>query len=209
MTGPTQAGQALTIRATGRNAPRSRGGHPAGYGLDLIVTDPDILPGACLPSESAEVARIGTVAGGGSLLTYGDLDEGTGGPFSIPEPYEPIGSGPLQVCAYSRWQGQDAAWAQVNLTIMPAPRARPRSLARPVVRRSHRALVCSRGRWANSPASFAYRWRIGSGREGPRRRGARWPIPRAARGHVVHCTVIASNVKGSGRATSRAFRVPR
>lgn len=209
MAGPTQAGEVLTIRATGRNAARVRGGRGVGYGLELIVTDPDILPGSCLPTEAGELAKIATVSGGGSLLTYGHLDEGASGPFAIREPYEPIGSGPLQVCAYSRWRHHDVAWAQVNVTIVPAPRARPRSLARPVIHRSHGRLSCSRGRWTNSPASFTYRWRIGSGRDGPRRRGATWPIPRDARGHVVHCTVIARNVKGAGRATSRAFGVPR
>jgi hypothetical protein len=208
VSGPTQAGEVLSIRAAGRNLARVHDGRPIAYGLELIVTDPAILPGPCLSTEAAELTRIASVPGGGSLLTYGDLDEGAAGPFVIREPYEPIGSGPLEICAYSRWQTDDAAWGQANVTIRPAPRARPRSLARPVVHRTGEVLTCSRGRWTNSPATFGYRWRIGSGREGPERSGARWRIPRAARGHRVQCAVTASNVKGSGHARSRAFRVP-
>jgi hypothetical protein len=209
VTGPTQAGQVLTIHASGRNAVRLHDGHPARYGLELIVTDPQLLPGDCLPGEQAELSRIATVPGGGSLLTYADLDEGASGGFELREPYEPIGSGPLQICAYTKWLTEDAAWAQGEVRIVPAPHARPRSLGRPVVRRSGGALRCSRGRWTNSPASFSYRWRIGRGPESPPRAGARLPVTRAVRGHVVHCTVIAANARGSGRATSRAFRVAR
>ena len=207
--GPRQAKRVLTIDVTGANAQRSDGTHGVvDYGLELIVTDPAILPGDCEPTESAELEKIASVSGGGSLLTYDDLDEGAAGSFALREPYEPIGSGPLQVCAYSKWMTQDAAYGQTDVTIAPAPRTRPRSLTRPVVHRSHDVLTCAHGDWADQPASFSYRWRIGSARPGVARLTPRWAIPHQARGRRVSCEVTATNSKGAGYATSRMYRVP-
>ena len=206
ITGPRQADQVLTIQAAGSNARRVLGLRPVDYGLALIVTDPGILPGACATAEQAELARIMTVRGGGSLLTYDDLPEGASGSFSLREPYEPIGSGPLQVCAYSEWRGLDATSAQASVLITPAPR-RPRALSAPVIHRSRNVLTCSRGRWSGVPTRFSYRWRVAGGRLGPARAGARYVITRADRGHSVSCSVTARGPGGTTSATSAGVRI--
>ena len=144
--------------------------------------------------------------GGGALLTYRALSEGTSGPFTLREPYEPAGSGPLQVCAYSEWGGEDAAWAQAQAVIAPAPVA-PRALARPQIHRSGKVLSCSRGRFSGAPRSFAYRWRVDTDSFGPARRGAAYQITRADTGRTARCQVIARGPGGTGRGTSRPFRI--
>ena len=206
VTGPEQAGRVLTIHATGANVARTQGLRTLDYGLELIVTDPAILPGACASTEQAQLARIAAVRGGGSLLTYDDLPEGLAGPFSLREPYEPVGSGPLRVCAYSEWDHQDAAWAQADARIAPAPRP-PRARARPQLHRAGRLLLCSRGRWSGSPTRFTYRWRVGDGRYGPARRGARYAITARDRGRSIGCEVLARGPGGTGSATSPGFRI--
>jgi hypothetical protein len=206
ITGPRQADQALTIQAVGSNAARDLGQRPIDYGLQLIVTDPAILPGDCATAEQAELAKIMTVRGGGSLLTFDDLPEGTGGPFSLREPYEPIGSGPLQVCAYSEWRSEDAASAQANVQITAAPRP-PRLLRAPVIHRSENELICSRGRWSGAPTRFTYRWRVAGGHLGPARAGARYEITRVDRGHSVSCSVTARGPGGTTSATSAGVRI--
>jgi hypothetical protein len=206
ITGPRQADRALTIQAVGGNAAHDLDLRAVNFGLQLIVTDPAILPGDCATAEQAELAKIMSVRGGGSLLTYDDLPEGTSGRFSLREPYEPIGSGPLQVCAYSEWRGEDAASAQANVQITPAPRP-PRSLGAPVIRRSHNVLTCSRGRWSGAPTRFTYRWRVAGGRLGPARAGARYVITRVDRGHSVSCSVTARGPGGTTSATSAGVRI--
>jgi hypothetical protein len=206
ITGPRQADQALTIKAVGRNASQDFDLRSVDYGLALIVTDPAILPGECATAEQAELAKIMAVRGGGSLLTYDDLPEGASGRFSLREPYEPIGSGPLQVCAYSEWRGEDATSAQANVQITPAPRP-PRALSAPVIHRSDNVLTCSRGRWGGAPTRFTYRWRVDGGRLGPARAGARYVITRVDRGHSVSCSVTARGPGGTTSATSAGVRV--
>ena len=206
ISGPRQADRALTIQAVGRNAAQDFELRPVDYGLQLIVTDPAILPGPCAGSEPAELVKIMSVSGGGSLLTYDDLPEGAAGPFSVREPYEPIGSGPLQVCAYSEWRHEEAAAAQVNVQITPAPRP-PRSLSAPVIHRSHDVLTCSRGRWSGAPTRFTYRWRVSGGRLGPAHAGARYVITRVDRGRNVSCSVTARGPGGTTSATSAGVRV--
>jgi hypothetical protein len=206
ITGPRQADRALTIQATGSNAREDLGVRSVDYGLALIVTDPAILPGDCATAEQAELAKIMTVRGGGSLLTYDNLPEGASGSFSLREPYEPIGSGPLQVCAYSEWHGEDAASAQASVQITPAPRP-PRVLSAPVIHRSHNVLSCSRGRWSGAPTRFTYRWRVADGRFGPAHTGARYVLTRVDRGHSVTCSVTARGPRGTTSATSAGVRI--
>ncbi len=206
VTGPRVAEEALTITARGGNLTRRSGLRSIPYGLELIVTDPAILPGDCEPTESAELTRIDGVRGGGALLTYQALSEGTGGRFTLREPYEPAGSGPLEVCAYSEWQGQDAAGAQTQTRIGAAPVV-PRALARPKIHRSGQVLTCSRGRFSGAPTNFTYRWRVDAARFAPARRGAAYRITRADTGHLARCEVIARGPGGSGEATSAPFRI--
>ena len=176
------------------------------YGLELIVTDPALLPGDCESTESAELSRIAAVPGGGSLLTYQALAEGSAGRFSVREPYEPVGSGPLQVCAYSETEGQDAAWAEVQARIAPAP-VIPRPLAAPRIRRSGAELICTPGRFSGAHRPLLFRWRVNAGRFGPARAGNRYRITRADAGHLARCEVIARGAGGTGEATSVPFRI--
>jgi hypothetical protein len=214
VSGPLQAGKVLTITATGANTPQTSLGGPAlDFGLELIVVDPSILKGPCEVSEQKELTDITDVPTGGRLLNFDDLNEGSGGPFTIRQPYEPAGFGPLMVCAYSKYVTDDAAYASTEVRIKPAapthpsrptPSARPRSLARPRVGMADGRLRCTRGRWSNRPTQFIYRWKIGRGRFGSARTSGRAALPAHSRGKTVICAVTASNARGSGRATSRA-----
>lgn len=211
VSGPLQAKKVLHITATGTNAPDSFG-TPISYGLDLIVVDPSILPGPCNVSESAELTAITNVPDGGRLLTYDTLNEGDSGPFRITTPYEPGGSGPLRVCAYSVFVTDDAAHASTTVQIKPAgakhsAAARPHNTTRPRITRSGRTLTCRRGSWSGKPTHFSYRWRIGGGRYGRASAHARYTIGAKARGKTVSCSVTARNAAGSATASSKPFRV--
>jgi hypothetical protein len=215
VSGPLQAGKVLTINASGSNVAQTALGGPAlDFGLEVIVIDPKILKGPCEVSEQKELTDITNVPNGGRLLNFDDLNEGSSGPFKVGQPYEPAGFGPLLVCAYSKYVTDDAAYASTQVQIKPAarprpagPRARPRSLARPVVRILHGRLSCTRGRWSNRPTRFRYRWKIGSARFGSARTSGRLAVPAHSKGKTVTCAVSASNARGSGRATSRPRRL--
>jgi hypothetical protein len=219
VSGPLQAGKVLTITATGTNAADNQLGVPISYGLELIVVDPSILKGPCEVSEEKEISDITDVPNSGQLLNFSDLNEGQSGSFKITQPYEPGGFGPLLVCAYSKFVTDDAAYGSTEVRIAPAakgkPRggvshaatARPKSLARPVVTRSHGGLRCSRGRWGNRPTQFTYRWKLGSGAFGSPRTSSRFTLPAHSTARTVVCSVTASNAKGSARATSTPFRL--
>jgi hypothetical protein len=227
VSGPLQAGKVLTITATGTNAPDNQLGVPISYGLELIVVDPEILQGPCEVSEEKEISDITDVPNSGQLLNFSDLNEGQSGSFKITQPYEPGGFGPLLVCAYSKFVTDDAAYGSTEVRIAPAAKgkgkgkgkakgsgggshsatARPNSLARPVVTRSHGGLSCSRGRWGNRPTQLTYRWKLGSGAFGSPRTSSRFTLPAHSQARSVVCSVTASNAKGSARATSTPFRL--
>jgi hypothetical protein len=221
VSGPLQAGKALTITATGTNAADNQLGAPISYGLELIVVDPEIVKGPCEVSEEKEISDITDVPNGGQLLNFSDLNEGPSGSFKINQPYEPGGFGPLLVCAYSRFVTDDAAYGSTEVHIAPAAKgkgkgngggshsvtARPRSLARPVVARSHGRLRCSTGHWGNRPTRFTYRWKLGSRAFGTARTSSGFTLPGHSRARTVVCSVTASNAKGSAHATSAPFRL--
>jgi hypothetical protein len=223
VSGPLQAGKVLTITATGTNAADNQLGVPISYGLELIVVDPEILKGPCEVSEEKEISDITNVPNGGQLLNFSDLNEGPSGSFKITQPYEPGGFGPLLVCAYSKFVTDDAAYGSTEVRIAPAAKgngkakgkgggshsatARPNSVARPVVTRSHGGLSCSRGRWSNRPTQFTYRWKLGSGAFGSPRTSSRLTLRAHSPARTVVCSVTASNAKGSFRATSAPFRL--
>lgn len=207
VTGTLQADHAINIVATGGNVAQTALGGPAlDFGLDLFAIDPAILPGPCDQSENSELTAVINVPNGGRLLTYENLNEGSAGPFDITTPFEPGGSGTLQVCAYSVYVTDDAAWAQTDVKISPAERA-PRATVRPRVRRSGQALICSRGTWSGSPTGFTYRWRVGHGREGAAHRSPRLHVTSPLHGRTVSCSVTATNAAGSGHATSRTVKL--
>jgi hypothetical protein len=206
-TGTLQADHALNIVATGSNVAQTQLGGPAlDFGLDLFAVNPAVLPGPCDQSEGAELTATTNVPNGGRLLTFDDLNEGSSGQFDISTPFEPGGSGTLQICAYSVYVTDDAAWAQTDVKIAPAAQP-PKVTARPRVRRAGSALVCGRGGWSGSPTGFSYRWRVGHGRQGAAHRSSRLRVTARLHGRSVSCTVTATNATGSGRATSRAIRV--
>jgi hypothetical protein len=223
VSGPLQAGKVLTITAAGTNAADNQLGVPISYGLELIVVDPEILKGPCEVSEEKEISDITDVPNSGQLLNFSDLNEGPSGAFKITQPYEPGGFGPLLVCAYSKFVTDDAAYGSTEVRIAPAAKgkgkakgngggshsatARPKSVARPIVTRSHGRLRCSRGRWSNRPTQFTYRWKLGSGAFGSARTSSRLTLPAHSRARTVVCSVTASNAKGSARATSTPFRL--
>jgi hypothetical protein len=207
VTGTLQADHAINIVATGSNVAQTQLGGPAlDFGLDLFVVNPAVLPGPCDASENAELTAVTNVPSGGRLLTFEDLNEGASGPFDISTPFEPGGSGTLQVCAYSVYVTDDAAWAQTDVKIAAALQA-PRATVRPRVRRSGRTLTCGRGTWSGSPTGFTYRWRVGRGHPGEAQRTPRLHVSSRLHDRTVSCTVTATNAAGSGHATSRAVRL--
>ena len=92
----------------------------------------------------------------------------------------------------------------VNVSGASTPR--PANVEKPRLTRSRGALVCSRGRWSNSPSRYSYRWFV----NGRRKRGAtgrRLAITRTLQGRAVRCEVTAFNAGGSKTASSRTLRL--
>jgi uncharacterized membrane protein (UPF0127 family) len=114
-------GSILTITATGTNvAPQSVDGiSPFSFGLRLFLVSYDRLPVACATTFGQESAISTNNIQSAKLLTYGSLNEGNSGPFSISLPVTlNSGTGRLLVCAYTRYgDSDDAAWASTEVTI--------------------------------------------------------------------------------------------
>ena len=83
---------------------------------------------------------------------------------------------------------------------------KPTNTARPRVTRSGNQLRCTRGRWADSPTRFAYRWLVG-GKAKAGATGSTLAITRRLRGHKVQCVVQASNSAGVTSSGSAPFSV--
>jgi hypothetical protein len=210
VTGPRQQGKTLTIVATGSNAADGLAVHIS-YGLEVIVVDPALLHGPCLPSYEAELTDVTNNPQAGRLLTFDDLNEGDSGAFRIPLRFTPGGHGPLLVCAYSLYITDDAAHGSAKVQIAPpgggGGAGRLHSTGRPRVRRSGGRLVCTRGTWSGHPTSFAYRWRVGTGRWGAGGHGAGKAVTGALHGHTVACQVTAHAGGRSATRASRPFKV--
>lgn len=212
--GPLTPGSTLTITATGTNALIEPFGPPpeGPYGLSLFLQNTDMLSVPCSNSESAEntisINNIKAV----KLLTFDSLSEGDSGPFNISLPVMlNAGTGHLQVCAYSTFVTDDAAWASTQVTIVsaggsPGALGRPAAVTRPRVTRSGGHLVCSRGSWSHSPTAYRYRWLV-LHRVGTAGRGRTLGLSNRLRGRTVECLVTATNSTGSATATSRPFKI--
>jgi hypothetical protein len=120
---PRVAKKVLTITAAGSNAPDKLDVHLS-YGLNVIVTDAHTLPG-CRTSYNAELTDITDNPAAGRLLTFQSLSEGPSGRFHIGLRWTPGGPGRLQVCAYSMYVSDDAAYASTQVRVVKrAPRRR-------------------------------------------------------------------------------------
>jgi hypothetical protein len=68
-------------------------------------------------------------------------------------------------------------------------------------------LACSQGTWSNNPARFTYQWDLdGVPIPGAARRS--YLVTSADQGHTLTCTVTASNLAGSAKATSAGVLIP-
>jgi hypothetical protein len=213
--GPLTPNSIMTITATGANvAPMSVYGISTfEFGLSLFLVSADVLPAPCATTRGVEGFIALNNAQYVHDLTPAVLLEGFSGPFTISVPVTlNSGTGHLMVCAYSVYGDiDDAAWASTEVTIEPAggsqvAGAKPAATRRPRVTRSGGRLLCSRGSWSQSPASYRYRWLV-LHRTGTVGRGPSLVVGHAVRGRTVECSVTAKNSSGSATATSVPFRV--
>jgi hypothetical protein len=160
--------------------------------------------------NASQVARSAYADGGEVVVTAQREDVDAAGNFSIPFGWAPTKPGQFLLCGYTN-DGATYTHTMASMTVdvsgeSPSGAARPANLRKPKLTRSRGALVCSRGRWSNSPSRYSYRWFV----DGRRKRGAtgrRLAITRGLRGHSVRCKVTASNAGGSKTAGSRTLRL--
>jgi len=119
--GPLTPGSVLTITATGTNVePQSvYGMSTSNFALTIYLVSVDQLPGPCPDNVEKEGAIALDNATYVKNETIRPLNEGYGGPFTIPLPVTlNNGTGHLMICAYSTYGfGDDAAWASTEVTI--------------------------------------------------------------------------------------------
>jgi hypothetical protein len=158
-TGTPVVGSELTLTATCANAAQEPFGTPDGrYDLELFAVDHTLLPVDCAQSFETEDTIYTTNPQAVNFLTFGGLNEGQSGPFTIQLPVPATTAGDSLVCAYSVFITDDAAWASTEVKITAT--AKPVASGLPRVSRSGNRLRCSPGTWSGSPTSYAYRWLV-------------------------------------------------
>ena len=203
--GTPVVGSELTITATGSNAPQEPFGMPYGmYDLELFAVDHTLLPVDCSQSFETEDTIYTNNPQAVNFLTFGGLNEGVSGPFTIQLPVPATNAGDWLVCAYSVFIIDDAAWASTEVKI--TANAKPAATVLPRISRSGSRLRCSPGIWSGSPTSYAYRWLVVH-KAGVAGRRSSLSVTHALRGRAVECSVTATNSVGSTTATGLPFKV--
>ncbi len=206
LSGPTTAtvGQSSIFQASGSNPPDDF----FSSWLDVSAIPTSVL--ATCPADylnASQVARSASADGGEVVVTAQRETVDAAGNFSIPFGWAPTKPGQFLLCGYTNdgaTYTQTSASMAVNVSGASTPR--PVNVEKPRLTRSRGALVCSRGRWSNSPSRYSYRWFV----NGRRRRGAtgrRLAISQSLQGRAVVCKVTAFNAGGSKTAASRALRL--
>jgi hypothetical protein len=201
------AGDTTIIQASGSNPPDDF----FSSWLDMSAIPTSVL--AACPADylnANQIARSSSAQGGEVIINSQREDVDGSGNFSMPIAYSPTKPGGFHICGYTN-DGATTTLATASLIMTvrgSSPGAKPANVRRPRVKRSGRKLVCSRGKWTNSPTGYSYSWRV----NGKRKRGARGrtlAVTRKLRGREVQCTVKASNASGATKSTSRKVRVAR
>jgi hypothetical protein len=107
---------------------------------------------------------------------------------------------------YAKGNRQSEAANPTQPGSTPVHSARPTNRKRPRVTRSGKKLTCTTGTWANHPTRYRYRWTVDR-KSYKRASGRRVSITRKLHGHMLRCSVTASNAAGRTTATSSPFRV--
>ena len=206
LSGPATAtiGKATIIQASGSNPPDDF----FSSWLDVSAIPTSVL--ATCPADylnASQVARSAYADGGEVVVTAQRENVDAAGNWSLPFGYTPTKPGRFLLCGYTN-DGATYTHTTASMTVdvSSGTTARPANVERPKLTRSRGALVCSRGRWTNSPSGYSYRWFV----NGRRKRGAtgrRLAITRSLRGQSVQCKVTASNAGGSKTAASRTLRL--
>jgi hypothetical protein len=116
--------------------------------------------------------------------------------------YSSLGHYHIQI-SYSDLERTTDEYAQIA-----TPNPPPANTAAPAITGSPqpgKSLTCTNGSWSNNPTGFAYRWN----RDGVTIAGATnasYPVAGADVGHLLSCTVTASNATGSSAKTSTETR---
>jgi hypothetical protein len=204
LSGPTTAtvGQSTIFQADGSNPPDDF----FSSWLDVSAIPTSVL--ATCPADylnASQVARSASADGGEVVVTAQRENVDAAGNFSIPFGWAPTKPGRFLLCGYTNdGATYTQTMASLAVDVSGASTPRPANVGRPKLTRSRGALVCSRGRWTNSPSRYSYRWFV----NGRRKRGAtgrRLAVTKSMR--TVRCEVTASNAGGSKTATSRTLRL--
>ena len=174
------------------------------YDLELFAVDHTLLPVDCSQSFETEDTIYTNNPQAVNFLTFGGLNEGVSGPFTIQLPVPATHAGDWLVCAYSVFIIDDAAWASTEVKI--TANAKPAATVLPRISRSGSRLRCSPGTWSGSPTSYAYRWLVVH-KTGVAGRRSSLSVTHALRGRAVECSVTATNSAGNTTATSRQFAI--
>jgi hypothetical protein len=206
LSGPTNAtaGQSTIFQASGSNPPDDF----FSSWLDVSAIPTSVL--ASCPADylnASQVARSAYADGGEVVVTAQRETVDAAGNFSIPFGWAPTKPGRFNLCAYTNdGATYTQTTASMTVDVAAASTPRPANVSKPKLTRSRGALVCSRGRWTNSPSRYSYRWFV----NGRRKRGAtgrRLAITKSLQDRAVRCEVTASNAGGSKTASSRTLRV--
>jgi hypothetical protein len=206
LSGPANAtvGQSTIFQASGSNPPDDF----FSSWLDVSAIPTSVL--ASCPADylnASQVARSAYADGGEVVVTAQRETVDAAGNFSIPFGWAPTKPGRFLLCGYTNdGATYTQTTASMTVDVAGASTPRPASVTKPKLTRSRGALVCSRGRWTNSPSRYSYRWFV----NGRRKRGAtgrRLAITKSLQGRSVRCEVTASNGGGSRSAASRTLRV--
>jgi hypothetical protein len=182
---PAVVGKPLLLQVRGTIPPEDV---PYPYWFSLAAIPATVLP-SC-PADHWEAHQI-AISTGGAILTLDQRESAdASGDFAITVGATPTAAGKVLLCGYTD-DGATQTLAATSL-LLEVQGGAPVNLTRPRVKRSHGRPVCRPGRWANEPAVFHYRWRLGH--------------------HQLRCTVTATNAAGAATAVSnplRASRAPR
>jgi hypothetical protein len=205
LSGPSTGvvGRPMIIDATGKNPPPAEYWFPMWLHVDAI---PAGVIASC-PASSRDSTQIALAAGGEYLAFAQRENVAADGSFAHPVGFSPKRPGTWLICGYTEDGFTNTfATASLSVNVAATPIGRPSNLTAPRVTRARGKLVCSPGRWANATDGYSYSWSI-AGRQRRAATGRRLPITRRLRGRALICTVTASNVAGSTRASSRPLRV--
>jgi len=197
-------GVAYTFNATGTVNPVTAVEDLAVYAIPATYT-------TTCPAGYLTALQLTGQPGAQPVVTFEVETVDANGDFSMPVVYTPSQPGQWLFCAYSNEGGglTDALSSAIvtfqanggggggggHGAVGPANTAKPR------VTRSGNQLRCTRGRWADSPTRFAYRWLVG-GTAKADATGSTLAITHRLRGHKIQCVVQASNASGSTSARS-------